>query len=728
MLAVRSQCVTTAGVVGGDIEACWIPVPNLPAGTSPLRAVTLFESTLRASSRMFRCYRAWEIVDVGVMQGLQSEIKMSFSKFGSWLLCLSEAFTGDEQVLVYMREPLGFKELLTSLEDTAVSVAVQVVVPSSMISVPLKLTQPLRFTALMIAAGAALGGVLGSVSYQLILRGSPLTSDADMQGISDGDVLFYCAANFKSISIGVLGWYKSFDCLINSDRLTTTAQLLDMKCRVLREFGVLDADALAGQCALRSSETHVDVHSLTAMEPTMDLFVPGALVANVTVLNKDAIEKNIASNNYFRTKKSDSLSPPSSPNVGHRIAGSNINETEGKYQQILLLTDWSWSECIRSIGKILFGLSDEPFDVLEGSDLIDDVNQISTGANLVVRPYNSLSEFHFFNYIFESGSTKAGVGISVANFPLSTQVLFQQVSDLWKVPQGCSFRLYAPSRQSKSARTEILNNVRMNAPKAGKIVRVTFEPVDFIIIGLTIDSSSYAMLDDLLVGVPRESKSVCFPFSSLSDTTLFLRDISLAFGLPSSVTIESICRPDGTIASLAHATHNDGGQHPLSLGSTKDCKLILRQAAPVELSTLAHQHSVSEVILQQLWGEHCSLQEIAWVLENFKEGQQFHLDIAKDNIFSRRRSRIPNERLVCVECPESDFSISPADIIRYMRVMYGVDVCMTLCEYDSKSEHWFFECETPETAIMMYQFEPLKIKDNLVIFLAPNADDAVYSK
>jgi hypothetical protein len=120
-----------------------------------------------------------------------------------------------------------------------------------------------------------------------------------------------------------------------------------------------------------------------------------------------------------------------------------------------------------------------------------------------------------------------------------------------------------------------------------------------------------------------------------------------------------------------------------------------------------------------------------------------HLTVeeAKQDIFNRRQCRIPNDVILVVECQETEtglrFSISPEQVVQHIRSTYDVALNLIPGGCESTSSRWFYECETAETANMLYHVPPTELVSNrgggrsgrttdILIFLAPNADDALY--
>lgn len=733
--------------------------------TSIAQAVDEFEAAVRCKSGRFRCYRAWEISGVRIARpdsGLMEDV--SFAEFGQWL-CRQNGSSREKVVHVCMREPLGFAEILRLLHEMPYieapgshrgrtdegsanagiveSMPVTVVVSSMMMSVQLKVPMPVTHTVLIQQTRQSLGGSLGAVPFDLFCRGVCLSEHYNFSNdFSSGEVLFYRAADCGVIQVGVMGHYKDFRGLLSVVDDSNSAQLHRIKCHVLREFGVNDPDGHASTCTLRSADTHDEVDDIAALGPRLDLVIPDSVLVCVSVLRSDVLLSQLgpltrgwgSGNTHSNTASS----PVSSPLAASKASTVVINH-DSDAKAVVLMRGLCWAECLHCIGRCVFGSIDELFDVLDGADVLDSITNLSNGTFLLARPFVEMVDFRCFNFRVRDGPSRAGGAIPTKMFPLATRVLFDQVRDLWNVPPGLTFRLFAPSLQRMAGPTEISINGRINVPKAGKIVKVSVEPDNFVVVNLLIEPSSYAMLDDLLSDVPRSCRNICIAQASLADRVHCLRDIGRAFNLPGSVTIASIQHNGHDVMPLTilQQEGSDTSQ-VLTLETSKEYTLILRQAAPPELSTLSLQAGVPEVELQQLWSEHCSLEEIAWVLNSNRVNiRAMTVDNAMAEILSRRQQRIPNIVLICVEAPETEagkrFSISPRHVISYILYTYDVSIVEAPAEgCDRNASRWFFECQTPETASMLYHVGPVQISDetgrftDVVIFLEPNADDAVY--
>lgn len=709
---------------GGPQEFVLLSRPELDplgAGGSEPAAVDAFEELMRAKSAGYRCYRAWEIESVSVSDDDKTEPRtVSFRGLGERLLAHIRGEAVYMVVHVAMREPRGFNSILSGLcypplplLPAAEALEVCVVLPSRLQTVAVTLHRPVSWEQLYARTVAALGPALGDAPFTLICRGRPLSPGCDLSSpaaLAAGEVLFYQVADSGPVRVGVFGCYREF--LDLQQEGARGASLLGAKARVLRQFGVKAVEERVSRCVLRSAATHGEITSLSALEPVMDLSVPEALLLHAVVYSDPSGSCGWEQPSPASTPSS-SLSPLASADV--------VVDGPPGAEPVLLLHEWSWAECHRTLGRRLFGDKDHLFDVLDGVDIVSDVQHLLHGTRVVVRPFSGMTTYRCFNYSVGDRRAKAGPALPVSAFPLPAATLFEQARALWAVPPNCTFQLFVHSA-AKSGRTALVEGSVINAPKAGRVAKVSLEPTDFVVVSMDIAAASYALLDDLLAGVSRARRSVSLSLAALRDPVDCRRDISRAFGLPSSVSVEELQAAGGETIPLARATT------AIYLEPMRAYTLILRQAAPVELTALSLQSGVAEVTLQQLWSEHCSLEEIAWVLEHC--GQSLTVERAQERILKRRERRIPNDILLCVEClataEDRNFSINPEEIIRHIRSSCDVSIREAPGGCPEGAARWFFECATPETATMLYHSPPAEIGANVAIFLAPHPDDALY--
>ena len=714
--------------------------------------INKFEEVCRSHATIYKCYRQWELQSISLSNQNQNhclsweDVQTNLQRF------IEEKHVEPMILYLSMCPPKGFTTILNELDalmgqrSKTIAIAsneerytMTLILDNSMRQHRLTLSMPISWESLIEAVNNVLGS-LRLIPFELYADGNLITSETKLSTtVSDGGIIFYRTAHTNDVySIGVLGFYKEFPNLLsNLVDFRSTENFIHIVIRfVLHSFGLHPPEDLIHRCMLNATKSHDFIQTLDLFESKMDLLVPDVLIIHLSVLSEND-SLSLTSNSSHRVDVSSSvLSSPSSSHVQFSASPHSRENMD----TILLLCDNSWSDHQRSISMKLFGRDDTKFDALDGVDIVDHRNQLLNGMVLLIRPSSIMINYRCFNYICGNMRPKAGSPIALSLFPLQTSVLFEQVRALYSIRPDWKFKLFVPV--AENGRTEISETTRINAPKQGRVTKVYIEPETFVVVNLSIDPMSYAMLDDLLTGVPRACNHVSLSRDSLKDNVSCHRDILQLFELPSSVSIDRIyqssaLRPSDSVSRSDTPSSPYSGSQALIWDNSCEYIIVLRQAAPVELTNLSLQSNISEVILQELWTAHCSLEEIAWVLGLTSGNIRSHLtvDEAKREIYDRRERRIPNDLLLAVECQDTDggrsFRIKPDNIIDYIFNTFGVRIYQTPNDCKAESSSWFFSCQTPETAEMLYHSAPAEITGangsmDVVLFLAPSPDDAVY--